>query len=270
MGWQENGNKCRTIFIILLHLLCTTLPPWWGSCLKTESITIWHANVKASKLLYVSLIKDIRTKMFVTQSINIVGCILDPKVFFGIFEEMGDIRRAGRWEIGKTLVLRSELNLLMLGCVWYRLCSHWGKGWGGCVSCFAKLSTEVASWATTVRESIVGVFVVDFVQLSWSSGCLFTISKDGVFGGWSRVAIFSSCYSMISSSKMGDSGMNTKAMAHSCSIKGVRVKWDPSWYACIYVRCSATQPSTILHFKLTVALCNALLKLCEISFCKPL
>ena len=66
-------------------------------------------------------------------------------------------------------------------------------GWVGCVSCFAKSSTVVASCATTARESVGGVLAVGFAG-SRSSGHLFAISKDGVLGGLSRVATFSSYY----------------------------------------------------------------------------
>jgi hypothetical protein len=78
---------------------------------------------------------------------------------------------------------------------------------GGCVRCFAKSSTVVVSWATAARVSVAAVFVValpvvtcDFVR-SRSSGHLFAMSKDGVFGGSWRVATFSSYYNMISSSR---------------------------------------------------------------------
>src|ERR1700677_3255929 len=97
----------------------------------------------------------------------------------------------GRLEGLSLSSVRRRLGVCGAGCA--AATEEMLVGWGGCVSCFAKSSTVVASWATTARESVVGVFAVGFAR-SRSSGRLFAISKDGVLGGSLRVAIFSSCY----------------------------------------------------------------------------
>jgi hypothetical protein len=118
-------------------------------------------------------------------------------------EGLGGGRREGLSDSGLSSV-RWRLGVCSVVAVTEGMPVEWPGGPWGSVRCFAKSSTVVASWATAARVSVAGVplpvVTCDFVR-SRSSGCLFTMSKDGVFGGSSRVATVSSYYNTISGSR---------------------------------------------------------------------